>query len=461
MQLKYIVTAALALSLSAGYAQKQTPPEGGQPKDFTLPAKETGELENGMAYTLVPFGNIPKTQVSLVIKTGNIHEEAEQVWLSDLMADLMQEGTTNMKGQALREKVARMGGELYVSVGMHSMTIGGSVLAEHAQEFIGLIADVAMNPAWPESELERLKADMKRSLSIQSARPQSQAQEKFMEIMYPGHAYGRMFPTEAMIENYTLEDIKAFYQANVGAKRSHLYAVGMMNEGQLENAVQEAFNSWQAGPAVSYPEAKPASIPNFSLTDRSGAPQSTIMLGLPVIDPQHPDYVKLMITNTLLGGSFGSRITSNIREDKGYTYSPRSTINTRRGSSLWYEVADVTTEHTGASLAEISKEINRLKNEAPSEEELKGIQNYQAGVFVLQNSSPSGIASQLAFLDIHDLPEDYLTKMVERIHAVTPEDVQQMTDQYLDYDNMSLVVVGDKVKIEEQLEEFENKVEMQ
>lgn len=282
-----------------------------------------------------------------------------------------------------------------------------------------------------------------------------------MEIMYPGHAYGRMFPTEDMIESYTLEDIKAFYQANVGAKRSHLYAVGMMNEGQLENAVREAFNSWQAGPEVSYPEAQPASSPNFSLTDRSGAPQSTIMLGLPVIDPKDPDYVKLMITNTLLGGSFGSRITSNIREDKGYTYSPRSTINTRRGSSLWYEVADVTTEHTGASLAEISKEINRLKNEAPSEEELEGIQNYQAGVFVLQNSSPSGIASQLAFLDIYDLPEDYLTKMVERIHAVTPEDVQQMTDKYLDYDNMSLVVVGDKAKIEEQLKEFESKVEMQ
>jgi zinc protease len=235
--------------------------------------------------------------------------------------------------------------------------------------------------------------------------------------------------------------------------------VGIFEQDAVADAIESSFDGWQPGPEEFYPEAKPAQNTDFSLTDRSGAPQSTIMIGLPVVGPTHPDYVKLMLTNTLLGGSFGSRITSNIREDKGYTYSPYSTLNTRRGSSLWYEMADVTTEHTGASLAEISKEINRLKTEAPSEEELKGMQNYQAGVFVLQNSSPQGITNQLSFLDVYDLPEEYLTKMVERIHAVKPEDIKSMTDKYLNYDKMSLVVVGDKQQIEKQLDDFENRVE--
>src|SRR5690606_7188571 len=138
---------------------------------------------------------------------------------------------------------------------------------------------------------------------------------------------------------------------------------------------------------------KPSTTNEIAVIDRPNAPQTTIMLGLPTLDPSKEDYVPLAVTNSLLGGSFGSRITSNIREDKGYTYSPRSVISTGYRVALWYEQADVTSEHTGASLQEISKEIKRLQSEPPSAEELKGIQNYEAGVFVLQNSTPQGIIS--------------------------------------------------------------------
>ncbi|UWX56148.1 insulinase family protein [Maribacter litopenaei] len=161
------------------------------------------------------------------------------------------------------------------------------------------------------------------------------------------------------------------------------------------------------------------------------APQSTIYYGLPTVGPSDDDYVALDVTNSILGGSFASRITSNIREDKGYTYSPYSSLDTNYKSGVWYESADVTTEHTGASLAEIQKEIQRLQEEPPTQEELDGIINYESGIYVLQNSTPNGIIGQLIFLDTHDLDESFLTNKVQNMHAITPEKVQEMTRKYI------------------------------
>ncbi|HNJ72223.1 MAG TPA: insulinase family protein, partial [bacterium] len=162
-------------------------------------------------------------------------------------------------------------------------------------------------------------------------------------------------------------------------------------------------------------------------------------------------YVKFLIMNSILGGSFGSRITTNIRENKGYTYSPFSAITSRYHSANWSEQADVTTEHTGASIKEILYEIERLKKEPPAKDELEGIQNYQAGIFVLQNSNFNGIVNQLAFLNLHGLPDTYLSNYVKNVYAVTPEDVSNMAKSQLKDDAYTIVIVGDIAKIEKQV----------
>ncbi len=448
----------LLCSLTPAIAQKQTPPEGGQPKNFQLPDKQEGSLENGLSYTLVPYGAVPKAQVSLIVKTGNVHEAANQVWLADFLGDLMKEGTLTTSGKDLSVKMARMGGELNIGVGSNTTTISGNVLSEFTPELIRLIADVVQHPAFPEEEAERLKNDLKRQLSVQSNTPQAQAQSRFFALTYPEHPYGRVFPTVEMIDAFSIEQARRFYENNFGAQRSVLYVAGKFDQSEVKEAIEESFAGWTEGPEIFYPEAIPQAAQETALIDRSGAPQSTLMLGLPVADPSEPDYLPLQVTNALLGGSFGSRITSNIREDKGYTYSPYSTINTRKEAAVWYEQADVTTEHTQASLNEIRKEIERLQQEAPSKEELEGIQNYQAGIFVLQNSSPGGIIGQLNFLDLHDLPDSYLTNYVQNVYAVTPEKVKELTGKYLQPEKMTMVIVGDKEQIEKQMQ-GENKVE--
>jgi zinc protease len=186
-----------------------------------------------------------------------------------------------------------------------------------------------------------------------------------------------------------------------------------------------------------------------------GAVQSTLYIGLPTIDAAHADYLTLTVMNALLGGSFGSRITSNIREQKGYTYSPSSAINSRLGAASWAEVADVTTNVTGASIKEILGEIDRLRKDPPSVDELRGIQNYLAGTFVLRNSSRAGIAQQLATLNLYGLNEDYLRSYVQHVYALTPADIQRMAQTYVDPAKIAIVVVGDKAKVAEQLKVYE------
>jgi predicted Zn-dependent peptidase len=448
------IVAAVLLSAALVAAEKQTPPPGGSPKDFNLPPAKTFTLDNGLRATLVQYGKLPKVAISVRVRAGNLNEAADQVWLADLMADLMEEGTTSKSAEQIAAAFASMGGELGIGTGFDVTAVSADVLAEFGPDALTLLADVVRNPALPDSELERLKDNMVRNVSIAMTRPGPLADQKFQALLYGDHPYGRLYPSEEMIRSYDIDGVRGFYEGNFGAKRTHVYVVGMFDEPAMEQAIRDAFGDWKAGPEplIAVPEMQSARA--IHVIDRPGAPQSTLRIGLPVIDPSHPDYLALSVTNTLLGGFFSSRVTSNIREDKGYTYSPGSGISASYRAADWTQSADVTTAVTGASLKEIFYEIDRLQQEAPSAEELEGVQNYLAGVFVLRNSSRGGIGGQLANVDLHGLSDDYLTTYVKRIYAVTPEDVRKMAEQYLRDDEMTIVVVGDRAQIEDQLRPY-------
>ena len=454
-----LIVPLLSITAIAQDTQKQTPPPGGEPKGFTLPAKEVLTLDNGLEAVMVPWGSVPKATIQITIKTGNINEGPDEVWLADLVADLMQEGSASRDGNTIADEIAGMGGDLSIGVGQHTTTLSTSVLYEFVPDAIRLLGDVLLNPAFPESELERLVNDRKRQLSVSKTQPRPQAYEKFYGAIYPDHPYGRYFPTEEMLESYTVDKLKSFYESNFGAKRTTVYVAGKFNKAAASKAVAETFSGWRSGNEANYPIASAQTAKNITMIDRPDAPQSTVIVGLPAPDPSHPDYVAFDITNSLLGGSFGSRITSNIREDKGYTYSPFSTITDRYKSAIWYELADVTTDVTGPALREITKEIYKLQDEPPTKEELDGIKNYEAGIYVLQNSTPDGIIGQLSYLDTYDLPETYLTEKVKRIYEVTPEQVSELTKKYIRPEDMTIIIVGDKNKIEAQIDEYEKEIE--
>lgn len=443
-------------SAQSSQAKKQSPPPGSAPKPFRVPQQEKFSLPNGLQATLVPYGAIPKVMIAVSIRAGNLNEAQNQVWLADLTTSLMKEGTATKSAQEVAQQAASMGGSIDVTVGPDITSISGDVLSEFGPKMISLLGDVAMNPKLPASELDRLKKDQLRSLSIQKSQPQPLAREQFVKELYPNHPYGRLFPTEQMIQGYSIEDVQKFYKDNFGAARTHVYVAGKFDPAAVRKAITEAFSSWPHGPDPLIDIPKPVSKRDLSVIDRPGAVQSTLYIGLPTIDPSNPDYIPLQVMNAILGGSFGSRITSNIREQKGYTYSPFSQLSSRYRDAYWVQVADVTAQYTGASIKEILFEIDRLQKEAPSAQELEGIKNYLAGVFVLRNSTRGGLIGQLEYVDLHNLGDSYLDTYVQKIYGVSAPQVQQMAEKYIVSDKLTMVVVGDKSKIADQLTSYEN-----
>jgi predicted Zn-dependent peptidase len=388
------------------------------------------------------------------MRTGNAFEKADEVWLADLTGDLMREGTSTRTAAQISEEAARMGGSLTVSVGGDSTTIGGDVLTEFGPQMATLVADVVRNPKFPESELPRLKANMVRNLAVQLSQPQNLALQKFRAVMYGDHAYGRVFPTEAMVKGFTLEQVRGFYNQTYGAARSRLYVVGRFDTTAVEAAIRKDFAALRKGNEPSQPPAKPTSARAVHIIDRPGAPQSTVIMGMPTVDPSNADFIPLTVMDALLGGAFASRVTKNIREDKGYTYSPYSELSVRYRDAYWAENADVTTTVTGPSIKEILAEIDKLQAEPPSKEELGGIQNYLAGTYVLQNSSRGGITNQLNYMDLHALPPTYASTYVKQVYAVTPQQISDMARKHLLDDKALIVIVGDRKVIEEQVKGF-------
>ena len=446
-----LVLSAAVLAATPAFGQKQTPPTGGPPKAFTLPAHETYALANGMKVTLVPYGNIPKVSVSLALRTGSLNEPRERMGVADTTGELLKEGTTSLSATALAESAARMGSTLNVGTGADETAFEMDVLSEYGPDAVKLLADVLQHPLLPESELARLKTNQLRQIAVAKSQPGQIALARFRKLMYGDHPYGEILPTEETVNKMTIADAKKFYADNYGAGRAHIYVAGKFDVATVKKAIEAGFSGWPKGPAPVENVPKPKTQRLLDVTDRPGAPQATVYVGLPVPSATSPDNVPLSVTNALLGGSFGSRITSNIREKLGCTYSPNSQVSRRYRDAYWVETADITTDCTGKSLGEIFGEIQRLQKEAPAGAELQGIQSYLSGLFVIQNSSRGALIGQLRYVDLQGLGEDYLKTYVQKVNAVTPADVQKMTAEYIKPDQMTIVVVGDKAKITEQL----------
>jgi len=450
-----LAIAGSVLGTTPALAQKQAPPEGGPAKAFTVPVNETYTLPNGLKVTLVPYGIIPKAAISLAVDAGEINEGSGRTGVASLTTDLMKEGTEKQAAQQVAEAAARMGSTLEIHAGKDQTKLGIDVLQEFAPDAVKLLADVAQHPRLPQSEIDRLKNDALRQIALQNSQPQTVAVVRFRKILYGDHPYSIVVPTEDDIKKLTIQDVKDFYAGNFGAQRAHLYVAGKFDAAAVKKAIAESFSSWSKGAArvENVPVLKPQHV--LDVTDRPGAPQSTLLVGLPVPPATSPDTVSLIVTNALLGGSFNSRITANIREAKGYTYSPRSELSRRYHDGYWAESADVTTQFTGPSLKEIFFEVTRMQKEPVTEPELKGIQNYLSGIFVIQNSNRSALIGQLENVDFQGLGENYLKTYVSKINAVTPAVVQKMTQDYIKPEEMTIVVIGDKAKIADQLKEFQ------
>ena len=418
---------------------------------YRLPKRHRLALDNGLRATLVEVAAVPKAHVRLALRAGGLNERASKTGLAVLVSRFLKEGTGDLDASELAARVAGLGGRLDVHVDDDTTTLEANVLSESVPELLTLLGELVQRPALPQAELPRLQAELLREIDIARSQPDTIAVERFQTALYGDHPYGRPLPATADIEALTLDDVRTFAAEQLGARRASVYVAGRFDLDAAEEALRARFAGWAPGAEPLLLPPAPRSERAIHLADRPGAEQSTLRLGLPVAAAHDADYVALVVTDALLGGAFMSRITFNLREDKGYTYSPRSALALRYRDAHWVEAADVTTEVTGASLHEVFAEIERLRGEAPPAEELRGVQTYVAGTYVVRGATPSGVLNQLAFLDFHELGDEHAERFVERVYAVTAEDVRRVAEQQLRPDAMTIAIAGDAAAIREQI----------
>lgn len=449
---RVLLASLLAFAATPALAQDfPPPPPVGEPKPFTLPATETFVLPNGMKVTLVPYGIAPKTVVSLRVRAGNV-TEGDATWLADLTAAMMKEGAAGRDAGQLATAAASMGGDLNVGAGQQSTSITMNVLSEFAPAAVQLVGQVAIRPDLPARELTRVKANLGRQLSVALSQPGTLADIALARTIYgPNHPYGRVVPSAAQLAGYTIDQVKGFHRGQFGAKRAHLYIAGKFDSAAIKTAITTAFGSWTGGPEPVTLAAPHRAGPRVILIDRPDAPQTTLRLSFDAAAAGSAADIPQRVTNSLLGGAFSSRITTNIRETKGYTYSPGSGVAFNPGDALWTFDADVTTNVTGAALTEVFKEIRRMQTEPAPVEESRGIRTYMAGLFAISNSTSPALVNTLATRDLLGLPADWTDRYVPAVLAVEPAAMLASAKTSYPLEKLILVTVGDLKTVEPQL----------
>jgi predicted Zn-dependent peptidase len=313
------------------------------------------------------------------------------------------------------------------------------------------MADVARRPNFAQADFDRVMANLKRQLAQTQASPQAMASVLLAKALYPNHPYGDLLPTATQLDQMKLADMQRFHEQQMGAARSTLYVVGQYDRGAVLAAAEKAFGSWKAGPPRKIWLAQASNGPRLILADRPGSQQTTIRLALSAPAVDTPTDIPFRVTDSLLGGAFSSRITTNIREDKGYTYSPGSSVGARRGGATWIWNADITPAVTGKAMAEVFKEIRRLQSQPPAAAETLGMKTYTANYLLIRTTDAGLIASQLVRADLLGIKPSYFSTYVQRAMAVSPAQISALAAQDLKLNRMTVVVVGDMKSVEPQL----------
>jgi predicted Zn-dependent peptidase len=400
--------------------------------------------------------NIPKFTGQLFFRSGNAVTAAHAPGLADMTATVMRTGTTARTSRQIEEDLRRMGADLSSGAGADTSVVSFAGLVEFSNDLLQLVSELAQNASFPADEFERERRQLIEGLRIERTTPSFLASERLRRVLFGAHPYGTISPIEAQVESYELPQLVDFYRHNYRPGNALLVMVGDFPPAALLDQVENVFGAWDAG---NVPEAPNPPLPNLQgrrvyLVHLPGAVQTQVLVGNRAITRKHPDWLRLTLANSIYGGAFNSRLVMNIREQKGYTYSPRSGAHPLRQHGYFSISAAVRNDVVAATLKEIFYEIDRMRSEPVGEDELADARNYLSGVFSLGLATQDGLAGQLATSTLERLPEDYLETYRERILALTAADVLDAAQKYFDSANAQIVIVGDRAQIEAQAAPF-------
>jgi zinc protease len=436
---------------AAAEIQTAVPPLAPE-RQVTWPKVTRTQLANGLEVVLAESHTIPKFHGELFLRSGNAAAANRAPGLAEMTATVVRTGTAKRASRQIEEDLRRLGADLSSHAGADNSAIGFAGLSELSELLLALVNELAREAAFPEAEFERERRQKLEEVKLDRTQPGFLASERLRKILFGVHPYAQVAPTEEQVAAYRRDDLVSIYRDFYTPENALLLMVGDFNSDAMLETVEKVFGAWRGNkPAIpAAPEpAKPRGR-RVHLVHVPGAVQAQILAGCHAITRKHPDWIKLGVTNSLYGGAFNSRLVMNIREDKGYTYSPRSGVNPLRQYGYFSVSAAVRNDVVAASLTEIFYEMDKLRALPVPEPELADARNYVSGVFSLGLATQDGLLSQLATVALNDLPDDYLETYREKVRALTPDDLLATARKYFDSANMQIVVVGDRTQIEPQ-----------
>ena len=421
-------------------------------REVIWPKRTKGKLSNGLQVILAESHSIPKFHGQLIFLSGNAAAADRAPGLAEMTATVVRTGTQKRASRQLEEDLRSIGADLSTEAGSDVSAITFTGLSEFAEPLLNLVQELAREASFPEGEFERERRQKLEEVKLSRTQPGFLAGERLRKVLFGAHPYAQISPSEAQVAAYKQEDLQSVYREFYTPQNALLLLVGDFGPKEMLQSIEKVFGSW-SGNKPGTKAFPPPAIPRgrrVYLVHVPGAVQTQILAGCHAITRKHPDWIKLGLTNTLYGGAFNSRLVMNIREDKGYTYSPRSSVNALRQYGYFSVSAAVRNEVVAASLTEIFYELDKLRSLAVPESELADAQNYLSGVFSLGLATQDGLLSQFSNVAQNELPDDYLETYRAKARAVTSEELLATSRKYLDSANLQIVLAGDRAQIESQ-----------
>ena len=433
---------------------RSKPPTLGEPPSLELPPVETRELANGMRLLIVEHHELPVADFILLVGTGGEADPVGKPGVASLATEMLDEGTTTRSALDIAGQSAYLGARLGTLSRWDASTVTLHTPTAQLDSALALFADVALRPSFPAADFARVRKERLTELIQLQDRPPEIADRAYASILYgERHPYGRpLTGTEAAIKRITREDVRRFYRTHFRPNNATLIAVGDVTPDLIERHAERLFGAWPRGPLprTAFPEPPPRGATTIYLIDKPGAPQSSVRIGAVGVPRSTRDYFAIQVMNTMLGGSFTSRLNQNLREAKGYTYGAFSQFDMRREAGPFVASAEVVAEKTDSALVEFLKELRAIRDSVPQAELEKTKRYLQLGL-PARFETTEDIAGRLVPIVLYGLPLDYYNTYVDAIERVTQADVQRVAERYIDPSRLAVVVVGDRAAIEASL----------
>ncbi|MFC3879259.1 M16 family metallopeptidase [Algoriphagus namhaensis] len=451
LTISFVLTLLVSV-MSFAQVDRSSYPASGPAPEIKIGDAETFTLENGLKVFVVENDKLPRVSFTLVLERDPILEGDKAGYLG-FVGQMMMAGTENRSKDELDEEIDFIGAS--VSAGSSSMF--ASSLKKHQEKVLELMTDVLYNPIFPQEELEKLKKQSLTGLATSKDDPNSISSRLSSALVYgKDHPYGEV-QTEATINNIEVADVKSYYETFFKPNIAYLAIVGDMSIEEAKEIVPKYFANWEQGevPSFTYEKPAPVSKTEVGLVDRSSSVQTVIDIAQPIdLTLGDDNYINSRVLNQIFGGGSSGRLFKNLREDKGFTYGAYSSMAADKLVGQFSASASVRTEVTDSAVYEFVSEIDRLLAEGVTEEELKMAKANLAGSFGRSLESPSTIANFALNTERYDLPKDYYKTYLQKIEALTVEDINQTAKELIDPNKLYITAVGNGSEIKDKLAQF-------